>query len=111
MVGDPLAVNRGDDRVALDTDGERLAGDILAATAEQHRETQTENGHPLLTVANQRLRFAEFAVVRQYEQGQACLVYAGEARHIGMMQDIGAVLVVTSLRDRHANLMKIGSPG
>jgi len=48
--------------------------------------------------------------MRQHQARQACLVHAREARHVGVADNVGAVLVVARMRDRNADLVHQRGP-
>ena len=77
---------------------------------EQHGEAQREQLRARVRVGEQRRHFREPAAAAEHEQREAMLLLRGEAGHVGVLQDVGAVLVVSDVRDGIADLVEQRRP-
>ena len=61
-------------------------------------------------VADHCLHFGEPAAAAKNKQGEALLLPCGEPRHIGVLQNVRAVLVIADVRHRHSGFMQQRCP-
>ena len=98
------------DRLAdLEHDARRR--DRPPRVVEQHGEAQREQLRARVGILERRLHLVEAAAAAQHEEREARLFAGGESRHVGVLQDVGAVLVVADVRDGEADLVQQPGPG
>ena len=78
---------------------------------EDHRDAQAERERrQARIVVERRAHLGELAALREHEVREPPLLLAREAGHVGVGEDVGRVLVVRALRDRHADLVQPRGP-
>ncbi len=109
---DPVAVHlQADDapvRIALDVQARQIR--VAPGMAQDDRQAQR---HELLHkpgVLQFGLELAQLAPVAQHQLTQAVQLVQGEARQVGVVQDVGAVFVVIAVRDAHARFVQLAGP-
>jgi hypothetical protein len=91
------------------------AGNRRTAAMEQHRQSQQDRqaqGRPL-PAGRQRAeqRAVETPAVGLHHPRDHALLFAGEARHVGVLEHVGTVAVVMGVGDVEAQLVQLCPPG
>ena len=85
--------------------------DVGAAAIEERGEPQREHHVPVHVVLVHLLgHLVERAAVGEHEQRDRELLVVGEARHVGVVDDVGGMLVIAAVGDRDPDLVQLGGP-
>src|SRR5689334_11593998 len=77
---------------------------------EEHCEPQREDQVPLRARLGKVFYLGELAAVSEHESRQAGLLFLGEARHVGLRENVCRVLVIAGVSDRDADLVQACCP-
>jgi hypothetical protein len=76
----------------------------------QHRQPQRQDLCAYLFAGEHVLHFGEPTAAAKNKQGKPLLLSGGEPRHVGVLQNVRAVLVIADVRHRHPGFMQQGRP-
>ena len=79
----------------------------MAQNNSQPQTQQLQDKHAVFKV---HIKLAQLAPVAQHQQAQAVEFRIGEARRIDVVQNIGTVLVIVTVRNLAADFVKLRSP-
>ena len=78
--------------------------------AQNDRDAQRHDLQHKTGVFEFGLQYAQLATVPQDQLAQAVQLVHGETLQVGVVQNVGAVLVVIAVRNAHANFVQLASP-
>ena len=83
---------------------------VLACVAQNDRQAQRQQQLGKVVIVKRFFKFLQFATLSQYQQPEPVQLRHAKAHQVGVVQNVGAVLVVVAVRDRHANFMQQRRP-